>query len=257
MPRHSTRRWSGANGSSPSSGRRSRRRSRTRRVSSSRSSGRRASASPVWSRSSSPASATARWSCVGRCLPYGEGITYYPVVEAIKQAAGLADFDLPEVVEAKVCAVLEGEEHQELVCRHVAQLMGIAESAARRGDVLGDPPILRGIARDRPLVLVFDDVHWGEPTFLDLVEHIADWSRGSPILLLCMARADLLDVRPGWGGGKLNAATVSLEPLTEEQAGALVANLLGSAELAGRGRSSGSSGRPRAIRCSSRRPSRC
>ena len=68
-------------------------------------------------------------------------------------------------------------------------------------------------------MLVFDDIHWGEPTFLDLVEHIADWSRGSSILLLCMARADLLDVRPGWGGGKLNAVSVSLEPLTDEQAG--------------------------------------
>ena len=80
----------------------------------------------------------------GRCLPYGEGITYFPVVEAIKEAAGLADFDLPEVVEAKVCAVLEGDEHQEIVCRHVAQLIGVAESAARRGDLLGDPPVLRG-----------------------------------------------------------------------------------------------------------------
>ena len=63
-------------------------------------------------------------------------------------------------------------------------------------------------------MLVFDDIHWGEPTFLDLVEHIADWSRESAILLLCMARPDLLDARATWGGGKLNAATVSLEPLT-------------------------------------------
>ena len=80
-------------------------------------------------------------------------------------------------------------------------------------------------------MLVFDDIHWGEPTFLDLVEHIADWSRGSPILLLCMARADLLDARPGWGGGKLNAVSVSLEPLTDEQTGTLLESLLGSADL--------------------------
>jgi tetratricopeptide (TPR) repeat protein len=167
----------------------------------------------------------------GRCLPYGEGITYFPVVEAIKQAAGLADFDLPDVVESKVCSVLEGDEHQELVCRHVAQLMGVAEAAAGEDTFWAIRRFFEASAGERPLVLVFDDIHWGEPTFLDLVEHIADWSRGSPILLLCMARSDLLDVRPSWGGGKLNAATVSLEPLTDDQATDLIANLLGAADL--------------------------
>ncbi len=167
----------------------------------------------------------------GRCLPYGVGITYFPVVEAIKQAAGLADFDLPDVVEAKVCSVLEGDEHQELVCRHVSQLMGVADAAAGEETFWAIRRFFEASARERPLVLVFDDIHWGEPTFLDLVEHVADWSRGSPIVLLCMARPDLLDTRPGWGGGKLNAATVSLEPLSEQQSERLIENLLGSAEL--------------------------
>jgi tetratricopeptide (TPR) repeat protein len=167
----------------------------------------------------------------GRCLPYGEGITYFPVVEAIKQAAGLADFDPPDVVEAKVCSVLESDEHQELVCRHVSQLMGVAEAAAGEETFWAIRRFFEASARELPLVLVFDDIHWGEPTFLDLVEHVADWSRGSPILLLCMARPDLLDVRAGWGGGKLSAATVSLEPLSGEQSERLIENLLGSAEL--------------------------
>jgi class 3 adenylate cyclase/tetratricopeptide (TPR) repeat protein len=170
---------------------------------------------------------------LSRCLPYGKGISYYPVVETIKQAANLADFDLPEVIEAKVCAVLEGDEHQEVACRHISQLMGVAESAAGEETFWAIRRFFEAVARERPLVVVFDDIHWGEPTFLDLVDHIADWSRGSPILLLCMARLDLLDLRPTWGGGKRNAATVSLEPLTEEQATALVANLLGSAQLPG------------------------
>ena len=167
----------------------------------------------------------------GRCLPYGEGITYFPVIEAIKQAAGLADFDLPDVVETKVCSVLEGDEHQGMVCRHVAQLMGIGASAASEETFWAIRRFFEAAARERPLALVLDDIHWGEPTFLDLVEHVADWSRGSPILLLCMARPELLDVRPTWGGGKMNAASISLEPLTNEQARTLVANLLGSAEL--------------------------
>ena len=149
----------------------------------------------------------------------------------MKQAAGLADFDLPEVVEAKVCSVLEGDEHQELVCRRVSQLMGVADAVGGEDVFWAIRRFFEASARERPLVLVFDDIHWGEATFLDLVEHIADWSRGSPILLLCMARPDLLDVRPGWGGGKLNAATVSLEPLSDEQSAALIANLLGSTEL--------------------------
>ena len=75
-------------------------------------------------------------------------------------------------------------------------------------------------------------MHWGEETFLDLVEHLADWSRGAPILLLCMARPELLDVRPSWSGGKLNATTVLLEPLSDDECGQLVANLVGEAELA-------------------------
>ena len=109
--------------------------------------------------------------------------------------------------------------------------MGVAEVAAGEETFWAIRRFFEATARERPLVLVFDDIHWGEPTFLDLVEHIADWSRGSPILLLCMARSDLLDLRQGWGGGKLNAATVSLEPLSDEQSGRLIANLLGSTEM--------------------------
>src|SRR5207249_1820495 len=82
------------------------------------------------------------------------------------------------------------------------------------------------------LIFVFDDVHWAEPTFLDLVEHLADWSRGAPILLLCMARPDLLDVRSSWGGGKLNATSALLEPLSEDECGELVANLVGETGVA-------------------------
>ena len=100
----------------------------------------------------------------GRCLPYGEGITYYPVVEAVKQAAGLADFDLPEVVEAKVCAVLEGDEHQELVCRRVAQLLGVAETAAPEETFWAIRHFLEARARSAARGRL-RRLHWGEPTF--------------------------------------------------------------------------------------------
>ncbi len=78
-------------------------------------------------------------------------------------------------------------------------------------------------------MLVFDDIHWGEATFLDLIEHLADWTRDAPILLVCLARSELLDVRQGWGGGKLNATSTLLEPLSEEESAKLVVNLAGEA----------------------------
>ena len=166
----------------------------------------------------------------GRCLPYGEGITFFPVGEVVKEAAGLDDFDAPDEVERKICAVLGPEDG--LACTRLAQLFGIGDSdgvteetfwAVRR--------FLESVAQTSALVVVFDDIHWGEATFLDLVEHIADWSRDAPILLLCMARSDLLDLRPTWGGGKPNAATISIGPLSGAECEELIANLLGRIEL--------------------------
>ena len=103
-------------------------------------------------------------------------------------------------------------------------------------------------------MVVFDDLHWGEPTFLDLVEHVADLSRDAPILLLCMARPELLDVRPAWGGGKLNATTALLEPLAPDETAELL-DALGGRRRA-RGCATGSWRPPAATRCSSRRWSR-
>src|SRR5205823_12702549 len=85
--------------------------------------------------------------------------------------------------------------------------------------------LLEAVAAERPLVCVFDDLHWGEETFLDLVEHIADRSRDAPILLLCMARPELLDRRAGWAGGKVNATSVLLEPLGPDEAELMIDSL--------------------------------
>jgi class 3 adenylate cyclase/tetratricopeptide (TPR) repeat protein len=169
----------------------------------------------------------------GRCLPYGEGITFFPVLEVVKEAAGLADFDAPDVVETKICSVLEGEENQEIVCKRVAQLLGVSDIASPEETFWAIRRMFEAIARERPLVLLFDDIHWGEPTFLDLIEHIANWSRDVAILLVCMARPELLDTRSSWGGGKMNAATITLEPLSDIDCDTLIANLLGAAELHG------------------------
>jgi class 3 adenylate cyclase/tetratricopeptide (TPR) repeat protein len=130
----------------------------------------------------------------GRCLSYGEGITYWPVVEVLKQ------FDtLPS--DAYAASALQS-------------LLGESQVATSAEEIAwGFRKLLEEQAQEQPLVVVFDDLQWGEETFLDLVEHVADLSRDAPILLLCMARPDLLERRPGWGGGKWNATTVLLEPL--------------------------------------------
>jgi class 3 adenylate cyclase/tetratricopeptide (TPR) repeat protein len=132
----------------------------------------------------------------GRCLDYGEGITFWPVVSILKQLGARADDTLQRVVDG-------------------GTLPGEVPWAVRM--------LLEEVAGDRPLVVLFDDVQWGEETFLDLVDHIADLSRGAPILLLCVARPELLDKRPGWGGGKLNATTILLEPLPPDDCAELIA----------------------------------
>ena len=111
-------------------------------------------------------------------------------------------------------------------------------------------------ARRHPLVVVFDDLHWAEPTFLDLVEHVADWSRDAPIFLLCLARPELHDSRRAWGGDKFNATSVLLEPLGEDDAAAMMENLLGGAALPAMSGSAWSR-RPKATRSSSRSSSAC
>jgi DNA-binding SARP family transcriptional activator len=166
----------------------------------------------------------------GRCLPYGEGITFWPVLEAIKDVAGVEESD--DALSA-LATLIEHEENATVVAQRVSELIGLAEATAGIEEGFGAVrAFVEGLAVGRPLVLVFDDVHWGEPTFLDLVEHLADWSRGAPILLLCMARPELLDVRPTWGGGKVNATSVLLEPLSEGECAELVANLVGETQLA-------------------------
>jgi DNA-binding SARP family transcriptional activator len=174
----------------------------------------------------------------GRCLPYGEGITYWPLIAAVREAVGLEDTDSSEASRAKLAAFVAGEDDAEPVCERVAGVIGLAETAGGAEEAFAAVRrLFETAARRRPLVLVFDDLQWGEATFLDLVEHIADWSREAPILLVCLARAELLDVRSGWAGGKLNATSILLEPLSEQESSQLVENLAGGGlEESARGR---------------------
>src|SRR5689334_2202303 len=143
----------------------------------------------------------------GRCLSYGDGITYWPIVEILKQLG-----TLPEGGAA----------------RPLRSLLGESEISAPADEIAwGFRKLLEQEAREQPLVCLLDDLHWGEETLLDLVEHIADLSRDAPILLLCIGRPELLERRPSWGGGKWNATTVLLEPLDAAETERLIAELGG------------------------------
>ena len=138
-----------------------------------------------------------------RCLSYGEGITYWPAVEIVKQLLGTEPAEDPAV----------------------AALLGHGQAATDE-IAFGVRKLLEARAAERPLVVLLDDLHWGEPAFLDLVEQVADLSRDAPILLVCLARPELLDRRPGWSGGKLNATSVLLEPLAADETDELIDGLL-------------------------------
>ena len=169
----------------------------------------------------------------GRCLPYGEGITFWPVLEAVRDVAGLDDADTTDEARARLATLTEREPDPELVAQRLVEIMGLTEATVSVDEGFGAVrAFFECLAARQALVVVFDDVHWGEETFLDLVEHLVGWSRGAPILLLCMARPELVDARPSWSGGKLNATTVLLEPLSEDECAELVANLVGEESVA-------------------------
>ncbi|HEX9313566.1 MAG TPA: adenylate/guanylate cyclase domain-containing protein, partial [Actinomycetota bacterium] len=168
----------------------------------------------------------------GRCLSYGDGITFFPVAEAVRYAAGIADQDSAEEARRKLEEAAAGTEDPAIVAAGVAELVGLAQAPVAAEDAFwAVRSFFEALARDRPLVVVFDDIHWAEPAFLDLVEHIADWTRDAAILLLCVARPELLDLRPGWAGGKMNATSILLEPLGADHCDRLIDNRLGTEGL--------------------------
>ena len=157
---------------------------------------------------------------VGRCVSYGEGATYLPIAEVVRKAA-------PNTSLAGIRELLEGEEDANVVAGRVAELIGLAESPAAPGEAFwAVRRLLETLARKRTVVVVLDDIHWAEPTLLHLVEYLGEWAEG-PILVLCLARAELLEERPGWSGPTSTGFLVHLEALPAKTVGALVEQLAG------------------------------
>jgi class 3 adenylate cyclase/tetratricopeptide (TPR) repeat protein len=167
-------------------------------------------------------------SLIGRCAPYGEGITFWPLTEVIRQAASIAPTLSASEARERLGRLVAGEPEAELVVERLAAATGLAEGEPTNEEIFwAVRKLLETLARERPVVAIFDDVQWAEPTFLDLLDHLADWTRHAPVLLVCLARPELLDERPTWGGGKQNATSILLEPLDDVAVQRLIENLLG------------------------------
>ena len=166
------------------------------------------------------------WWRQGRCLPYGEGVTFWALGEMVKAQAGILDTDSTAEAAGKLRRALEdvAPEQAEELERHLRPLVGLAREGARdtSESFAAWRAFFESLAELRPLVLVFEDLHWADDGMLDFVDHLADWARGVPILVLATARPELLERRPGWGGGKLNATTLALSPLSDAETAELV-----------------------------------
>jgi class 3 adenylate cyclase len=173
----------------------------------------------------------------GRSLPYGDGVSFWALAEMVKAQAGILESDTAGEVGAKLAAmtadVVPGASDAGWVCRHLGALAGVGGGGVsvggdRRSEAFAAWRFFfEALAEQRPLVLVFEDLHWADEGLLDFVDYLAGWAAGVPLLVAAAARPELLERRPGWGGGKPNAVTLSLAPLSDDDTARLIGSLLG------------------------------
>src|SRR5204863_4864461 len=162
----------------------------------------------------------------GRSLPYGEGVSYWALAEMVKAQAGILETDSDEEVGAKLREAVEQllDEDVEWVVSHLRPLVGqTADSAGSQEEAFTAwRRFFEALAEEHALVLVFEDIQWADEGLLDFIDHLVDWVRDVPMLILCTARLELLERRPAWGGGKLNASNVALAPLSGDDTARLM-----------------------------------
>jgi class 3 adenylate cyclase len=164
----------------------------------------------------------------GRSLPIGEGVSYWALAEMVKAQAGILETDSDEEVEAKLTRAVEPlvRDDVEWVVSHLRPLAGQGQAGGSQDEAFAAwRRFFEGLAEEHALVLVFEDIQWADEGLLDFIEHLTEWVTDVPMLILCTARPELLERRPTWGGGKVNAATVAVAPLTDEETARLLAAL--------------------------------
>jgi len=173
----------------------------------------------------------------GRSLPYGDGISFWALGEMVKAQAGILEGDPPSRAQAKLAEmtadVVSAASDADWVCRHLGTLAGLRDGVVSAGgDSRGEVfaawrQFFEALAEVRPLVLVFEDLHWADDGLLDFVDYLIEYAGEVPLLVVGTARPELLARRRGWGGGKPNALTLSLVPLSDDETAHLIGLLLG------------------------------
>ena len=164
----------------------------------------------------------------GRCPAYGEGITFWPLAEMLREAAAIAEFDSPPEVVAKLSAGLSREEDAEAIATRLAGILGAAPTSTHQEETFwAAARYLEALAKEQPLLVFFDDIHWAEAGLLDLIEFLEDRSSSAPILIVLLARPEIREARRHLVG----RGAIRLGPLNGDDAGALIAARLGGGEL--------------------------
>ncbi|HEX9044911.1 MAG TPA: adenylate/guanylate cyclase domain-containing protein [Candidatus Limnocylindrales bacterium] len=165
----------------------------------------------------------------GKCLPYGQGITFWPIVELVRRAAAIQDDDTPDEARAKIATLLPAG-HDDVLER-VFSTIGLLDTQFRIDELFwGVRRFLELLGAERPVVVLFDDIHWAEATFLDLIRYLLDSVQEAAVTVLCTARNELLESHADWGEGA-HQERIVLAPLTDTDTGLIIENLLGRAGL--------------------------
>ncbi len=170
----------------------------------------------------------------GRCLPYGEGVTYWALGQIVKAQAGILESDdartAGDKLSASVEALVEDSAEHEWLRARLAPLVGLADPQADAVEQMESFSawrlFLEAIASIRPLVIAIEDLHWAQPAMVEFVEYVLEWSTGFPMLIVCSARPEMLQRDPRWGGGMRNSIIVSLAPLSDEETRRLLDNVV-------------------------------
>ena len=161
----------------------------------------------------------------GRCLPYGDGITYWPLVEVVRHATGLGGDEAAADARDRLARLVGEAPDADRIVDGVAAAVGLGGEATPTEIFVAGRRLLEWLARDQPLIVVVDDLQWAEPSFCDFLQYVARESRDAPLVLCCLARPEFLEERPDWTA----ARTIELEPLPAEETRLLISNLLGQA----------------------------
>ena len=168
----------------------------------------------------------------GRCLPYGDGVTFWALGEIVKTHAGILDTDDTDVATTKLHAVLPDSEDASWLEARLLPLVGVTAQTGGSGPSQEESftawrRFLESFASTSPAVLLVEDIHWADPALLQFLEHTISWAHGVPLLIVCTARPELFDIKPSWGAGLRNSTTLNLSSLSAAETVQVVSHLLG------------------------------